>query len=82
MLCALAGGGIMGFARSFLLAGIPSYVLSMWEVNEDFCKHFMEKFYRELESGRTVGDTIKNTMKTMKEEKRKLKSSKRFSADK
>lgn len=58
----------MGFARSFILAGVPSCVLSMWEVNEAFCVSFMGKLYHELGSGMTLGHAIKITVESMMKE--------------
>lgn len=76
----------MGFARSFILAGIPSCVLSMWEVNESFCTSFMEKLYCNLQSEETLGHAMRNTMLCMMKEpvenytpsSQKKRQSKRF----
>lgn len=40
-----SGEGIMTIARGFLYAGVPSVVMSLWQINDESSSLIMEKFY-------------------------------------
>jgi CHAT domain-containing protein/tetratricopeptide (TPR) repeat protein len=46
------GEGVMSLARSFMYAGVPSLVVSLWQVNDMSTSIIMEEFYNELASGK------------------------------
>lgn len=46
-----AGEGIMSLARSFMYAGVPSLVVSLWQVNDQCTSLIMESFYKNLNKG-------------------------------
>ena len=42
------GEGVMSLARSFMYAGVPSLVVSMWQVNDKSTSSIMQLFYKNL----------------------------------
>jgi CHAT domain-containing protein len=47
------GEGVLSLARSFMYAGVPSLVVSLWQVNDASTAIIMEAFYRNLSQGMT-----------------------------
>jgi CHAT domain-containing protein len=45
------GEGIMSLARSFMYAGVPSMLVSMWQVNDGSTSIIMGAFYNYLAQG-------------------------------
>ncbi|MCP4439289.1 MAG: CHAT domain-containing protein [Aureispira sp.] len=45
------GEGIISLARSFMYAGVPSLVVSLWQVNDKSTAEIMEFFYKNLATG-------------------------------
>jgi CHAT domain-containing protein len=45
----LTGEGVVGLSRSLSVAGVPSVIVSLWEVNDEATKSLMEEFYRNLQ---------------------------------
>ena len=45
----LTGEGVVGLSRSFSVAGVPSVIVSLWEVDDKATKVLMEEFYRNLQ---------------------------------
>lgn len=45
------GEGVMSLARSFMYAGIPSLVVSLWQVNDNATATIMELFYQNIAQG-------------------------------
>jgi len=43
----MAGEGVMGFARAFMLAGARSVIISLWNVSDRSTSILMKKFYSE-----------------------------------
>jgi CHAT domain-containing protein/tetratricopeptide (TPR) repeat protein len=46
-----AGDDLVGFTRSFILAGASSIVVSLWPVHSESTWHFMERLYGHLREG-------------------------------
>lgn len=46
-----AGNGIASLARAFMYAGVPSLVVSLWQVNDQSTALIMESFYKNLADG-------------------------------
>jgi CHAT domain-containing protein len=44
----LTGDGVIGLSRSLAIAGVPSVVVSLWNVNDGATKNLMSEFYRNL----------------------------------
>ncbi|CAN5965050.1 unnamed protein product [Sphagnum jensenii] len=69
------GEGILGFARAFILAGVPITILSMWEVRGSFCIEFMKNLYSALRGGLDVPHAMQKVILDMKQEQVKFRSS-------
>jgi tetratricopeptide (TPR) repeat protein len=44
----ITGDGVVGLSRSLVVAGVPSVMVSLWEVDDGATKVLMEEFYRQL----------------------------------
>ena len=44
----LTGEGVVGLSRSLSVAGVPSVLVSLWEVSDEATKALMEEFYHNL----------------------------------
>jgi CHAT domain-containing protein len=64
----LPGDELFGFARGFLYSGVPSVVVSLWNVNDVRSADLMVHFYRNLISGVTKGKSLQLAMKTVRQE--------------
>ncbi|MFK7797706.1 MAG: CHAT domain-containing protein, partial [Aureispira sp.] len=53
------GEGIMSLARSFMYAGTPSLVVSLWEVNDLSTAAIMQLFYQNLAKGMTKDEALR-----------------------
>jgi len=65
---ASGSGGSSGFdsvTDAFLRAGVPHVVASRWAVDSSETRGFVENFYRNALSGRTVSDAIRVTAQNM-----------------
>lgn len=49
----IQGEGVMSLARSFMSAGVPSLVMSLWKVNDLTTSELMPTFYEQLAHGQT-----------------------------
>jgi CHAT domain-containing protein len=47
----VAGEGVFSLARGFMDAGVPSVVMSLWQVNDISTSELMPLFYRHLAQG-------------------------------
>jgi CHAT domain-containing protein len=50
----MRGEGMVGLMRSFMYAGSPRVVVSLWQVNDMATPAFMKEFYRRLTQGDTA----------------------------
>ena len=53
------GEGIMSLARSFMYAGVPSLVVSMWQVNDASTSFIMQAFYKNLAKGKDKAEALR-----------------------
>jgi CHAT domain-containing protein len=60
--------GIMNLARTFLIAGTKSVVASLWDADDRSTATLMSHFYREIGSGRGVGEALREAQLTMLKE--------------
>jgi hypothetical protein len=67
------GGGILGFARAFILAGVPSSVLTVWEAPATFCTEFMKMLYEQLASGHCLAHAMQKVVICMMCEPKKVR---------
>ena len=52
---------MLGFARTFERAGVPSYVLTMWHADEVFCQGFMRQLYKYLHGGEDLAHAMQKS---------------------
>ena len=68
--------GVVGITRSFLAAGARSVLSTLWPIDDEATKEFMEKFYDELCEETRVCEALRRTMVLFqKHEKTKYQSS-------
>lgn len=58
------GEGIMSLARSFMHAGVPSLVVSLWQVNDYSTSKIMGLFYEGLKKGLTKSQALRQAKLT------------------
>ena len=54
--------GVIGITRSFLAAGARSILATLWPIDDEATKEFMEKFYSELCEETAVCEALRRTM--------------------
>lgn len=52
------GEGVLSLARSFMYAGVPSTVVSLWQVNDYSTSVIMEHFYHQLQAGKPTAEAL------------------------
>ncbi len=55
----LEGEGVMALPRSFIYAGVPNIVFSLWKVHDEKTKILMEAFYSHLIAGKTYAQALR-----------------------
>lgn len=58
----ITGDGVMGLARSFLVAGVPTVVASLWKVPDEATKTLMVAFYQALPKHRDRASALRQAM--------------------
>lgn len=53
------GEGIISLGRSFIQAGAPSVVMTLWELNDETTTHIMARFYEGLANGLTKNEALR-----------------------
>ena len=53
------GEGVMSLARSFMYAGVPSLVVSLWQVNDGSTSAIMQAFYKNLAKGMDKAEALR-----------------------
>lgn len=54
-----SGEGVMSLARAFAQAGAACVVSSLWSVNDRSTSHLLAGFYRNLEKGSSIGQSLR-----------------------
>jgi CHAT domain-containing protein/tetratricopeptide (TPR) repeat protein len=54
-----AGEGVFSLARSFMYAGVPSIVMSLWKVNDQSTSWLMPAFYKHLSTGQAKDEALR-----------------------
>ncbi|MEL6166258.1 MAG: CHAT domain-containing protein, partial [Cyanobacteria bacterium J06628_3] len=57
--------GILGLSRSFIAAGVPSVVVSLWAVNDKSTSDLMTKFYENLQQYPDKAQALRQAMLEM-----------------
>lgn len=55
----LSGDDVLGLNRGFLYAGASNIVSSLWEVDDEATSQLMQAFYRQLKSGSTKQEALR-----------------------
>ena len=60
------GQGVYGLRRALVVAGAETLVTSLWKVNDDTTREFMEGYYRNLLAGQGRTAALRETMRAMR----------------
>ncbi len=64
----VTGDGVIGLSRSFIAAGAPSILVSLWAVNDDSTSTLMQSFYQTLKTNPNKAQALRSAMlSTMKQ---------------
>ncbi len=55
------GEGVVSLARSFMYAGVPSLVVSLWQVNDVSTSIIMKAFYNNLSAGMNKPEALRQS---------------------
>ena len=58
----ITGDGVVGLSRSFVAAGVPSVLVSLWAVNDDSTSVLMSQFYRNLQTNPNKAIALRQAM--------------------
>jgi len=53
------GEGMLGLNRSFVYAGVPNVIFSLWKINDKTSSDFMIDFYRNLLAGKSYAEALR-----------------------
>lgn len=63
----ITGDGVIGLSRSFISAGVPSVVVSLWSVDDESTSELMTAFYQNLENNLDKAQALRQAMLSVKE---------------
>ncbi|MEG5163764.1 CHAT domain-containing protein [Microcoleus sp. AT3-A2] len=58
----ITGDGIIGLSRSFIAAGVPSVVVSLWSVSDESTAELMGEFYRQMQLTPDIAQALRKAM--------------------
>ncbi|MEG4814973.1 CHAT domain-containing protein [Microcoleus sp. K5-D4] len=58
----ITGDGIIGLSRSFIAAGVPSVVVSLWSVSDESTADLMAEFYRQMQLTPDIAQALRKAM--------------------
>jgi CHAT domain-containing protein/lipopolysaccharide biosynthesis regulator YciM len=64
----ITGDGVNGLSRCFILAGVPSIIVSLWNMGADSAKLVMIEFYQNLQRGDNRDTALRHAMLSAKDE--------------
>ena len=62
----IAGEGIVGLSRAFVLAGAKSVIVSLWSVESNSTAVLMKRFYSHLKLGRSKEEALRLAKQELK----------------
>ncbi|MBD2743054.1 CHAT domain-containing tetratricopeptide repeat protein [Coleofasciculus sp. FACHB-1120] len=60
----ITGDGVIGLSRSLISAGVPSVVVSLWQVPDNSTAFLMTEFYKNLQQNADKATALRNAMLT------------------
>jgi CHAT domain-containing protein len=60
----ITGDGVVGLSRSFISAGVPSIVVSLWSVGDDSTSLLMTEFYKNIQQKQDKATALRQAMLT------------------
>ena len=58
----LTGDGVIGLSRSFITAGVPSILASLWSVPDSPTAELMAEFYRQWQQSHNKAQALRQSM--------------------
>jgi CHAT domain-containing protein len=58
----ITGDGVVGLSRSFISAGVPSIVVSLWSVGDDSTSLLMTEFYKNMQQKQDKATALRQAM--------------------
>ncbi|MGB7895336.1 MAG: CHAT domain-containing protein, partial [Microcoleus sp.] len=58
----ITGDGVIGLSRSFIAAGVPSVVVSLWSVSDESTAELMAEFYRQMQLTPDIAQALRKAM--------------------
>jgi len=58
----ITGDGILGLSHALIVSGVPSIVVSLWQVPDDSAQFLMERFYAALETSDNRAQALRQAM--------------------
>ena len=58
----ITGDGVIGLSRSFIAAGVPSVVVSLWSVTDQSTADLMAEFYRQMQLTPDIAQALRKAM--------------------
>ncbi len=65
----ITGDGMVGLSRSFVAAGAPSVLVSLWAVDDSSTSELMAEFYRQLQSQPNKAEALRQAMLKIRKQK-------------
>ena len=63
------GEGILGFTRTFMMAGAPRVIVSLWPVEDKATQALMKKFYAHWRSGMSTAAALRKAQAHVRAQK-------------
>ncbi len=60
----ITGDGVIGLSRSFIAAGVPSIVVSLWAIKDNSTSELMSEFYSNLQTNPNKAQALRQAMLT------------------
>ena len=58
----ITGDGVIGLSRSLISAGVPSVVVSLWQVPDDATELLMTEFYEQMQRNPDKAQALRQAM--------------------
>ena len=58
----ITADGVIGLSRAFVIAGVPSVLVSLWAIPDSSTSTLMENFYSQMQSGLDKAQSLREAM--------------------